>query len=231
MPVPSGTVVIQPARNLLRHTVYDTVRRTIVRGELEPGETIREPEILTWLQVSRTPLREALKQLEAESLIVSEPNRWTRVASIVPESVIEMTAVCINLNGYAASRAAARAADPDTLRTFQRAMASVSDYGGFEEDIVLIDRGRWNEIRKFADNHYLETALQAAIGHLERLAYLYPHVFESATARTAQESTIEAIMAAKPEVAERCAREYYLTIGNAFADEFAVSAEVRAKLY
>src|SRR5699024_6759761 len=56
MPIPTDTPV--PHRTLLRDDVYRSIRDAIVRGQLAPGEQLRDQELGEWLQVSRTPVRE-----------------------------------------------------------------------------------------------------------------------------------------------------------------------------
>jgi DNA-binding GntR family transcriptional regulator len=79
MPVPST----QPAaeRKLLRDTVQDAVRTAIMDGTLEPGERLNDDDLIAWLGVSRTPIREALAELARAGLVEMAPNRYTRVAA------------------------------------------------------------------------------------------------------------------------------------------------------
>jgi DNA-binding GntR family transcriptional regulator len=69
-------------RGLLREDVYRYLRDEIVRGRLEPGQRLRDADIAAELEVSRTPVREALRRLEDEGLVETWANRWTRVATI-----------------------------------------------------------------------------------------------------------------------------------------------------
>ncbi|PZE86799.1 GntR family transcriptional regulator [Curtobacterium sp. MCBD17_032] len=79
MPVPST----QPAaeRKLLRDTVQDKIRTAIMDGTLEPGERLNDDDLIAWLGVSRTPIREALAELARAGLVEMAPNRYTRVAA------------------------------------------------------------------------------------------------------------------------------------------------------
>jgi DNA-binding GntR family transcriptional regulator len=64
---------------------YEVLLQAIVSGELAPGSRIRDGELATQLQISRMPVREALKRLESEGLVETVPNRETRVAPIRAE--------------------------------------------------------------------------------------------------------------------------------------------------
>ncbi len=66
----------------LRKQVYDVLREAILTGRLEPGEKITEIEVANKLNVSRTPVREAIRMLELEELIVIVPQRGVFVAGI-----------------------------------------------------------------------------------------------------------------------------------------------------
>ena len=62
--------------------VRDDVLGMILRGEIKAGERINEPDIAGRLGVSRVPVREALRELQGEGLVVIEPNRGARVRGI-----------------------------------------------------------------------------------------------------------------------------------------------------
>ncbi|NJP45327.1 GntR family transcriptional regulator [Actinacidiphila epipremni] len=77
-----------PAKTTVRseggeQSVYDELRRLILQGELAPGAEISQLELAERLKVSRTPLREALRQLVSEGLVVSAgPHRSVRISSL-----------------------------------------------------------------------------------------------------------------------------------------------------
>src|SRR5580765_593543 len=60
--------------------VHDRLRSAILRGEIPPGEATSQVALAKQLGVSRTPLREALRLLEREGLVISQPNRRVRIA-------------------------------------------------------------------------------------------------------------------------------------------------------
>ena len=66
----------------LRAQVENTLRKAIISGELSPGEKLIERELCQMLGVSRQSLREAMRKLEAEKLIVIVPHRGPEVASM-----------------------------------------------------------------------------------------------------------------------------------------------------
>jgi DNA-binding GntR family transcriptional regulator len=79
MPIPSAGPDSGP-RRLLRDVVLDKMLTAIVDGTLEPGERLNDDELVKWLGVSRTPVREAIAQLHSYGLVEIAANRYTRVA-------------------------------------------------------------------------------------------------------------------------------------------------------
>ena len=99
MPIPTDSPA--PQRSLLRDDVYRSIRDAIVRGQLAPGEQLRDQELGAWLQVSRTPVREALQRLAQAGLVVAEPGRMTRVAPEDPELILAARQIAAELHGLA----------------------------------------------------------------------------------------------------------------------------------
>ncbi len=79
----------------LRDVVFNTLRQAILRGELQPGERLMEIQLAQRLGVSRTPVREAIRKLELEGLVLMIPRRGAEVAEITRqdlEDVLEVRA-------------------------------------------------------------------------------------------------------------------------------------------
>jgi DNA-binding GntR family transcriptional regulator len=72
---------IQRQRSLSQQT-YDALRNSILSGQLAPGDRLIETQIASQLQVSRTPIREALRQLQQDELVVADEAGWLRVATV-----------------------------------------------------------------------------------------------------------------------------------------------------
>jgi DNA-binding GntR family transcriptional regulator len=70
------------ARSLLRDDAYRAIRDAIVDGTLAPGERLSDPDLVSWLGVSRTPIREALGRLEQAGLVQTKPGRYTIVSPL-----------------------------------------------------------------------------------------------------------------------------------------------------
>lgn len=85
----------------LREQVYDHLRLLMSRGEIQPGAFINQDELAARLGVSRTPLRDALLQLEAEGFVAILPRRGVRVETLTVEDVRHMYEVVGALEGAA----------------------------------------------------------------------------------------------------------------------------------
>lgn len=91
-----------------RDSIIDQLRRLILSGELERGERLPQDDLAIRFSSSITPVREALRALEAEGLVVSEPHRGTRVAAVDFERVKATYLVRRLVESYAMRRAVTR---------------------------------------------------------------------------------------------------------------------------
>jgi DNA-binding GntR family transcriptional regulator len=80
-------------RQSLTSAVADKLRDQIIRGEIGEGTQLRQDAIATQYQVSRIPVREALRQLDAEGLIAIVPNRGAVVPALSPDDIEELFAI------------------------------------------------------------------------------------------------------------------------------------------
>lgn len=77
----------------LRDVVFNTLRQAILRGELKPGERLLEIHLANKLGVSRTPIREAIRKLELEGLVLMIPRKGAVVAEITEKSLRDVLEV------------------------------------------------------------------------------------------------------------------------------------------
>ncbi|MDO5701805.1 MAG: GntR family transcriptional regulator [Lachnospiraceae bacterium] len=89
----------------LREVVFFTLRRQILRGELKPGERLMEISLANRLGVSRTPIREAIRKLESDGLVVMIPRRGAHVAKITRQELRDVLEVRKSLDVLAISKA------------------------------------------------------------------------------------------------------------------------------
>ena len=97
----------------LTEQVYLTVKRAIIAGEYDSGDSLTELSLAQTLNVSRTPVREALRLLEQENLVEIRPNRGAVVVGVSMEDIRDIYSIRSELEGVAAQRAAERATDAE----------------------------------------------------------------------------------------------------------------------
>jgi DNA-binding GntR family transcriptional regulator len=144
------------------------LRAEILDGKLPPGTRLQHEELATRFGVSRTPIREALRQLQALNLVVVAPNRGAAVRAPSRTELAEVYELRADLEGFACELACARASDPD-LAELDRAQArlteaihSVEQLGDAELDAAV---GSWNTafhacIHHAAGNRRLAESIQ-----------------------------------------------------------------------
>ena len=97
----------------LRDVVFNTLREAILKGELKPGERLMELQLAAKLGVSRTPIREAIRKLELEGLVLMIPRKGAEVAKISEKSLRDVLEVRRSLEELAIELACQRMSDSD----------------------------------------------------------------------------------------------------------------------
>src|ERR1700678_1450850 len=92
-------------------SAYEQIRQAIVEGRYRPGQRLIEQRVAGELDLSRTPIREALRMLDAEGLVITEPNRGAIVRPIAANDVQDLYELRGRLESYAAYRASQRRTD------------------------------------------------------------------------------------------------------------------------
>jgi DNA-binding GntR family transcriptional regulator len=121
------------------------IRDAIVEGRLEPGRRLKEDELARELGISRTPIREALRVLQSEDLVVATPNRGAVVRAHAAEELEDLYDLRALLEGHAARRAAERITDAqvEELRASCARFAAVSpdDLAGLVRENLVFHHG------------------------------------------------------------------------------------------
>jgi DNA-binding GntR family transcriptional regulator len=100
-------------RPMLHEEVVGRIRAILLDGEIPPGARIPERELCERLQISRTPLREALKVLAAEGLVQLLPHRGSRAAKLTDKDMRDLFEVCQGLEALAGELACERITDAE----------------------------------------------------------------------------------------------------------------------
>lgn len=100
----------------LRDVVFNTLRKAILTGQLKPGERLMEVHLANRLGVSRTPIREAIRKLELEGLVIMIPRRGAEVARITEKSLKDVLEVRRALDALSVELACDRITEADMKR-------------------------------------------------------------------------------------------------------------------
>lgn len=103
-----GLTIEENAYLPLRDVVFQTLRQAILKGELKPGERLMEMKLAECLGVSRTPIREAIRKLELEGLVVMVPRKGAAVANITEKDTQDVLEVRRILEMFAVEMACQR---------------------------------------------------------------------------------------------------------------------------
>jgi DNA-binding GntR family transcriptional regulator len=106
-------VIAMPPRPVLHQEVAVRLRQALVEGDIVPGAKLNERALCETLQVSRTPLREAIKMLAAEGLVELLPNRGAVAAQLSPRDVADTFELIAGLEGWSGELAAERVSEAE----------------------------------------------------------------------------------------------------------------------
>lgn len=129
----------------LREVVFNTLRQAILRGDLKPKQRLMEVHLADKLGVSRTPIREAIRMLELEGLVIMLPRRGAEVASISRDDLKDVLEVRNSLDTLAVSLACERITDEELVelenasKAFEEATRSNDSIKIAEADVRFHD--------------------------------------------------------------------------------------------
>lgn len=140
----------------LRDVVFNTLRNAILTGELSPGERLMEIKLADKLGVSRTPIREAIRKLELEGLVVNTPRKGAEVANISAADLRDVLEVRRSLEILAINLACQKMTSEsleELYKNIQEFKRSIDSKGA--TDIAYTDVGFHDIIYKSTSNNRL----------------------------------------------------------------------------
>lgn len=157
-----------PANNggrLLRETVYEQLRADMISCTLAPGTELREAELASRFDMSKSPVRDALMRLEREGLVITLPRQGYRVAPVSLADVLDMFHLRAALERACVERIVLNASDED-LRSLDafRHFDAASWEGGF----IAFNRAFHRRIAELGGNARMRDQLNDLIDLLER---------------------------------------------------------------
>jgi DNA-binding GntR family transcriptional regulator len=196
--------------------VYSKLREAIQSRRLQPGDRVTEIEIAEWLKVSRTPVRDALRRLEAERLLTHAARRGLIVSELDAQQVLELYALREVLEGAAASLAARHASESE-LRSLQDLVARQRSVGvANAPQLAELNRQFHEVLYRAGRNRYLLQALSSLRDSLALLRGTTYSVKGRPRAALAEHvKIVESIKRQDPAAADAAARLHIHFAGNA----------------
>jgi len=197
----------------LRDVVFDYMKDAIITGKLKPGERLMEVQLAEKLGVSRTPVREAIRKLELEGLVVMIPRKGAYVADLDAKDLLNVLEVRSSLEGLAASLAAERITDEEIGRLkkiveeFQKEIEEIED--GDNEKLVKLGKEFHDLIFTASRNDKLIQIMNNLQEHVHRFRVRYINEAKKAKKIHQEHKKItEAIETRNTDVARKWAEKH-----------------------
>jgi GntR family transcriptional regulator, trigonelline degradation regulator len=143
---PAALPVIRKSAAPLRRQVLEELRQSIIAGRLAPGARLIERELIAMMGVSRTVIREALRQLESEGLIAIIPNKGPVVRELTLDEAKDLYSIRAVLEGLAA-RLFAENADDAQVRKLELALQATGEaYKRREPELILEAKNHFYDV-------------------------------------------------------------------------------------
>jgi DNA-binding GntR family transcriptional regulator len=219
-----GTLSVVRETQTLRLQALEKLRRAIIEGKLAPGARLVERRLCDLLGVSRTVVREILRQLEAEGWVVNPPYKGPTVATIGKEEARQIYETRIALEGYAAMMCAARATEEqiDRLARSVDAMAVAARKKSAERHIRAVEQF-YEILLEAAGNAMISAYLQSLRSRLARLrSFSLSQPQRAAVSIGEKTRLVAAIRARDGALARRLSEEHvHASAETVFATTFA----------
>ena len=193
----------------LREKILETIRDAILSGHLSPGEKVTEPELAERFGISRTPIREAFRQLESEGYLTVIPRKGAVVVTFSDKDIAEFYAIKSILEGFAARQACMRLADREIerLAAINDRLRQLAESGDVKQFFRVHDDFHELFIRASGNSTLFDlvTTLVKKFQRLRIASLSYPGRMDRSV--TEHDKIIEAFRARSVELAENLVRE------------------------
>jgi DNA-binding GntR family transcriptional regulator len=170
------------------------VGEAILKGEFPPGSHLQQDELCSRFGVSRTPVREALRKLQAQNLVDLVPNRGATVRRLTRSDFAEVYALRAELEGFAVELAADRITTAELeklaacIEAAKRALASLDGDGGTSEGDAAVDARMREANESFHTLIHVAAGSRRLSSHIRQLQQAFPKDYVWRTVDTAEES-------------------------------------------
>ncbi|HJU17962.1 MAG TPA: GntR family transcriptional regulator [Stellaceae bacterium] len=218
-PVRRGRASALADRHLpLRDIVTEQIRDAILAGRYKPGARLVEDRLASDFQVSRNPVREALRSLASEGLVAVTPRRGAAVAIFSPDEGWEMIEVRAMLEGLNA-RHAARRHDPTMIAVLSdvleegRAKAATAS----AEELVRLN-GRFHDLLAAAGSNRILGDIMRSLRERTNLVFSPASTTAAAQNWAEHAAILEAVIAGDEDLAALHATRHVLKAGQRYAE-------------
>ncbi len=206
----------------LRELVFESLREAIITGRLSPGERLMEIQMAEEMGVSRTPVREAIRKLELEGLVVMLPRKGAYVAGLSLKDITDVFEIRGALEGLAAELAAERITDEE-LEGLERYLVKISEESetGDLSKVVETDTDFHSLIYGASRNQRLSQIinnLREQIQRFRKASLSYPGRVKVAVEE--HRKIVEAISSRDGELARKLAYEHIENAENSMMSMF-----------
>jgi len=157
--------------------IYQKIRDDVTHGKLSPGERLLESKLVGEFKCSRSPVREALRRLQSEGLLIFEPNKGSTICKLSSQDIGEIYSIISYLEGYAA-RLSVERFDRNNLRnnlSYLRELQKKLKKAAEADDPV-----QWLEnntlFHNFFSQHAGNAILCQMLENLRRRVYQYRYI-------------------------------------------------------
>lgn len=207
-------------RDTLHLKVCNVLRKAILNGDFKPGERLKQSELAEQLGVSRMPVREALRKLESEGLVILEPHKGAIVKSIQIEDVREIYELRAKLESMAIEQSMAYFDEEDykQLKELVEKMENTDDIEQYvqlniEFHQLLIKKCPWQRLLSFIETLWNGFPQET------------PHFLSGQTERSKEEhrKILSAILAGNKKQASDALAKHILNTGSKFIERLRAS--------
>lgn len=193
---------------------YEAIRGAILDVQYQPGDALYEVELAERLEMSRTPVREAIRQLVSEGLVRTVPYRGTFVKAVSKDEAREIYETAEGLEGMAAFLAALHASEDDVARlrdavdTMERALRAQ------EIDVLIEADEQYHEaLHRACKNAYLVASLNRLYGQVHRIRLITARLrVDSMKSVEDHRATADAVNRRDPERARHSTHRHWARV-------------------
>ncbi len=151
---------------------YQEIKKRIIRTELKPGSVIDESKLMETLGFGRTPIREALKKLQSDDLVVVKPRRGNFVAELAITDLSQIFEVRVELESLAVRLACQRINENQLQRLESLANQYLETTTSSKQEMIVLDGKFHGLVREATHNRFLISNLEYYYNLSLRIWYL-----------------------------------------------------------